>query len=180
MPPGSDRKTRTRADIKARRQKRREAQNDLRQQELANGLERATNPSASNRVSRFANVEEERADRETVTAQFFDTIRSQLPALLQSFARIKDYGNPKKIKHQLTMVLVYGFLCFVLQVSSRRAANRELTGPVLREHLRKLFPDLETLTKTPSTSAKSLGRRSTTTATSWRRQPVTPGYRVNL
>lgn len=61
---------------------------------------------------------------------------------MESLAEIKDYRNPKKIKHQLTMLLLYGILCFMLQISSRREANRELTGQVLLEHLHKLFPEM--------------------------------------
>jgi hypothetical protein len=87
-------------------------------------------------------VEAEQAERETIAANFIDAIRPQLPALTQSLAKIKDYRNPKKIEHQLTMVLLYGILCFVLQTSSRREANRELSGPVLLEHLRSLFPEM--------------------------------------
>jgi hypothetical protein len=102
----------------------------------------ATNPSVSNKRSAHDSVEDEREQREAVTARFLDTITSQLPALLESLAEIEDYRNPKKVKHQLTMVLLYGILCFVLQMSSRRQANRELTGPVLLEHLQKLFPEL--------------------------------------
>ncbi|MFH1465176.1 MAG: transposase family protein [Pseudomonadota bacterium] len=112
---------------------------------MVQGLVRAMNPSASNRVSAHASVEEEQAEREALAAEFIDTIRPQLPALLQSLAKIEDYRNPKKIEHQLTMVLLYGILCFVLQTSSRREANRELSGPVLLAHLRKLFPELEKL-----------------------------------
>ena len=88
-------------------------------------------------------MEEEQAERETIAAKFIDAIRPQLPALMQSLAKIKDYRNPKKIEHQLTMVLLYGILCFVLQTSSRREANRELSGPVLLEHLRTLFPEMD-------------------------------------
>lgn len=43
------------------------------------------------------------------------------------------------------MVLLYGILCFVLQTSSRREANRELTGPMLLAHLRELFPEMESI-----------------------------------
>ena len=112
---------------------------------MARGLERATNPSASNRISNHETVEDEWAEREAVTAAFLDAIRPQLPGLMQSLAKMKDYRNPKKVVHQLTLVLFYGVLCFVLQTSSRREANRNLTGPVLREHLQKLFPELEKL-----------------------------------
>lgn len=64
---------------------------------------------------------------------------------MESLGKIKDFRNPKKIDHQLSLVLFYGLLCFVLQISSRREANRELTGPVLLAHLRQLFPELEKL-----------------------------------
>ena len=104
----------------------------LRQRELAKGLERATNPSAFNRISNHETVDDERAEREAVTAAFLDAIRPQLPGLMQSLAKMKDYRNPKKVVHQLTLVLFYGVLCFVLQTSSRREATRNLTGPVLR------------------------------------------------
>jgi hypothetical protein len=96
-------------------------------------------------VSPHASVEEERVEREALAVQFIDAIRPQLPALMQSLAEIEDYRNPKKVVHQLTMVLLYGILCFVLQASSRREANRELSGPVLLGHLRQLFPELDKL-----------------------------------
>jgi hypothetical protein len=102
-----------------------------------------TNPSAPNRVSAHSSIDEEKAQREAIAAEFIDAIRPQLPALIQSLAKIKDYRNPKKVEHQLTMVLLYGILCFVLQTSSRREANRELSGPMFLEHLRILFPELD-------------------------------------
>jgi hypothetical protein len=139
------RKRRTNAEIKERRQKRHQAQAALRERELVEGLERMTNPSVSNRVSAHASVEEEMAERERIVAQFLDAIRPQLPSLLQVLAKIKDYRDPKQVTHQLTMVLLYGILCFVLQTSSRREANRELSGPVLLGHLRKCFPELAEL-----------------------------------
>jgi len=108
-------------------------------------LERATNPSVPNRVSGYASVDEERAEREEVLAWFVDTIRPPLPALMKSLSAIDDYRNPKKVTHQLTMVLFYGILCFIRHTSSRRQANRELTGPVLLEYLRELFPEMESI-----------------------------------
>ena len=141
----SRRKRRTRAEIKERRKRRREAQAALREKELAQGLERATNPSVSNRICAHASAAEEQEEREEVVRHFLDAIGSQLPALLASLAKIKDPRNPKKITHQLTMALLYGILCFVLQTSSRREANRELTGPVLLGHLHELFPEMQSL-----------------------------------
>jgi hypothetical protein len=141
----SCRKKRTQAEIKERRQRRREAQAALLEKALAAGLERATNPSVSNRLCPHASLSEEQAEREEVVVRFLDAIRAQLPALLASLAQIQDPRDPKKITHQLTMALLYGILCFVLQIASRREANRELTGPVLLGHLRELFPEMDSL-----------------------------------
>jgi len=41
--------------------------------------------------------------------------------------------------------MLYGILIFVLQFSSRREANAEITRPMFEENLRLLFPELETL-----------------------------------
>ena len=95
FPPSKSRRvSRTNAELKERRQKRRKAFEAQRQRELAQGLARVTNPSVSNRVSRHGSVEEERAEREEVTARFLDAIRSQLPALLTSLSEI----YPKRLQ----------------------------------------------------------------------------------
>jgi len=43
------------------------------------------------------------------------------------------------------MLQAYGILMFAMHYSSRRETNREMTGPILRENLKSLFPELETL-----------------------------------
>lgn len=71
--------------------------------------------------------------------------RTQLPALLKRLARIPDPRNPKKSKHKLTVLLLYGILTFVYQMSSRREANRVMTKPQFVENLTLLFPVLESI-----------------------------------
>ena len=44
-------------------------------------------------------VEEEKAEREIITARFLDAVRPQLPGLMQDLGKIKDFRNPKKIEH---------------------------------------------------------------------------------
>ena len=63
--------------------------------------------------------------------------------LLKRLSKIKDPRNPKKIKHKHTLLMIYGILTFVLQMSSRREANREMTRPKFMESLELLFPELE-------------------------------------
>jgi hypothetical protein len=71
--------------------------------------------------------------------------RAKLPVLLAQLSKIPDYRNPKKIKHKLTVVLIYGILVFVYQMASRREANKTMTRPAFMESLQLLFPDLEKL-----------------------------------
>ena len=68
-----------------------------------------------------------------------------LPKLLKDLGKIPDPRQPKKVKHKLTVVLLYGLLSFVLQMTSRREANRELSRPAFLATLQQLFPELESL-----------------------------------
>ncbi len=52
---------------------------------------------------------------------------------------IEDPRNPKKIKHKLSALMLYGILTFVLQMSSCREANREMTRPMFWQNLMFLF-----------------------------------------
>ena len=71
--------------------------------------------------------------------------RSMLPPLIKQFAKIPDYRNPSRIKHKMSVLLLFGLFAFMFRLSSRREMNRELTGPVIFAHLKKCFPDLDTI-----------------------------------
>jgi hypothetical protein len=72
-------------------------------------------------------------------------MRQMLPVLLERFGKIPDPRNPNKLKHRLTVLMIYGILVFVFQYSSRREANGEITRPMFEHNLRLLFPQLESL-----------------------------------
>ena len=72
-------------------------------------------------------------------------MRQQLPVLLKRLGKIPDPRNPNKLKHQLTVLMIYGILVFVFQYGSRRAANGEITRPMFEHNLRTLFPQLDSL-----------------------------------
>jgi len=88
-------------------------------------------------------VEEEQDARQTATTEQMRVFRSQLPIVLKRLSKIKDPRNPEKVRHKLTVLMIYGILTFVLQMSSRREANREMTRPQFMESLKLLFPELE-------------------------------------
>nr|WP_269746185.1 transposase family protein [Syntrophaceticus schinkii] len=62
--------------------------------------------------------------------------------MLHKLARIPDPRSPKKVKHQMTIMMIYGILMFVFQMPSRRETNQEMTGPRLLKHLQAVFPEL--------------------------------------
>ena len=70
---------------------------------------------------------------------------AQLPTVLRRLSKIPDPRQPAKVKHGITSLMIYGLLCFVLQISSRREANDILTWPQFQENLLTLFPELKTL-----------------------------------
>jgi hypothetical protein len=72
-------------------------------------------------------------------------INAMLPTLLLRLRSIEEPRQPKKIKHALSCLMLYGILAFVLQLASRRAANAEITRPMFEENLRLLFPQLDEL-----------------------------------
>jgi hypothetical protein len=79
------------------------------------------------------------------------------PKLLKELSKIPDPRQPKKVKHKLTVVLLYGLLSFVLQMASRREANRELSRPAFTPTLQALFPELESLPHADTRAAAVAG-----------------------
>ena len=117
----------------------------MRQQQREAGLTPPTSSSPSNRTSPFEDIEEERAARQDAVSALILIMRQMLPVLLGRLGKIADPRNPKKLKHRLTVLMVYGILVFVFQYGSRRAANGEITRPMFEHNLRLLFPQLESL-----------------------------------
>ena len=131
--------------IKEQRKERKKAQRELRRTQKAAGLEAPARVNIPNRTSQYKSVEEERSARLEAVSQQVKVYRAALPDLLKRLSRISDPRNPRKIKHKLTVLMIYGILCFAFQMSSRREAGREMTRPMFMVNLRRLFPDLEDL-----------------------------------
>jgi hypothetical protein len=131
--------------VKEQRRARKQAQRQLRQRQQAEGLSAPARPSLPNRKCPYQNVEEEREARLEALSQQVQVYRTMLPVLLKRLSKIDDPRNPRKIKHRLTVLMIYGILCFAFQMSSRRQANRQMTRPMFEANLRQLFPDLDEL-----------------------------------
>ena len=132
-----------REEIKAQRKERKRAQRALREEMKGTGFNLPSHPTISNHKCAFESVEEEGEARNEAVLEQLKVFRAKLPVLLRRFSKIADPRNPKKTKHKLTVLLLYGILVFVLQMSSSREASREMSRPMFWENLKAIFPGLE-------------------------------------
>jgi hypothetical protein len=134
-----------REQIKAQRKENKRLAKELWKQEAARGIRQPAVRTIANGTCEYQTVEEEQDGRVEIVTEQAKIFRSQLPLLLRRFKNIPDPRKPKKTKHKITVLMIYGILTFVFQMSSRREANREMTRPMFVENLKLLFPDLETI-----------------------------------
>jgi hypothetical protein len=80
-------------------------------------------------------VAEEEIAHNEATFEQLKVLRAKLPVLLKRFAAIPDPRTPRKTKHKLSVLMLYGILSFVLQMSSSREATREMSRPMFWENL---------------------------------------------
>jgi len=125
------------------RQDRRRLARELEKRQKKQGMQKRRKRCEFNGKSMFQSVQEEREGREEMVFEQFKVIRASLPILLKEFSKIKDYRNPKTVTHKCTVLLLFGMLMFVFNMTSRRQANREMTAPVFIENLKRLIPELE-------------------------------------
>jgi hypothetical protein len=135
----------TREARKQHELKRRAAQRQLYARRAEVGWSPPRAGGVSNRLCPYSTEAEEQAAREEAVAGQLGVFRTLLPKLLKELSKIPDPRQPKKVKHKLTVVLLYGLLSFVFQMASRREANRELSRPAFLATLQALFPELESL-----------------------------------
>lgn len=107
--------------------------------------EKKKKTSLPNRKCSQKSVEEEMAERQEKAERATILYRQMLPGLLKKLSRIKDPRHPNKIKHKLTVLMVYGILLFVCQTGSRREANRQMSQPIFWENARAMFPEFDSL-----------------------------------
>lgn len=117
----------------------------LRERRTGQGVVEAPTQTLPNRTSDPATPEEEQERLQRLSEERLKVFGYLLPGLLQQLARIPDPRQPRKVKHRLTIVLLYGILMFVFHLASRRQANRGLTTPQLLANLQALVPELTTL-----------------------------------
>jgi len=96
-----------------------------------------------NRKQCYETTQEEQEAIESITEEKLKVLYQLLPRLLSRLSHIPDPRSAEKVKHKMTVMMLYGTLLFMFHLPSRRRGNVELTGPKLLENLRFLFPDLK-------------------------------------
>jgi hypothetical protein len=135
----------TRAAIKELRSAKKQQEKALNTKQRASGPFPSVPVPLPNRCSTFTTIAEEQAAREDAVSKQMRLLRKELPAMLAQLTTIPDPRDPKKRRHKLTVLLLYGLLMFVFQFASRRETNREMTRPQFLANLRWLFPEIDCL-----------------------------------
>lgn len=129
-------------EVNINRNERRRKQRQLREEQKKQGKEYPPKFTIPNRKSNLKTVDEEKTFIQTTTEEKLNVYRQMLPKLLKKLTRIPDPRSPKKVKHQMNIMMFYGILMFVLQMTSRRETNQEMTTPQLLVNLKAVFPEL--------------------------------------
>jgi len=130
------------SETKLNRAKRRRKERELKEQQKKQGKQYPPSATLPNRKSSWDTVNEEKKVIQHTTEEQLKVYQKLLPGLLNKLAQIPDPRNPKKVKHQMRVMMFYGILMFVFQMTSRRNTNQEMTTPQLLENLKVLFPEL--------------------------------------
>lgn len=125
-----------------KRHERRQRQRELKEQQKRQGKEYPFVFTLPNRKSGLKTVEEEKAAVQRITEEKMKVYGQLLPGLLKKLSKIPDPRKPKKIKHQMSIMMLYGIFMFVFQMNSRRETNKEMTTPQLLKNLQAVFPEL--------------------------------------
>ena len=99
------------------RKQKRKAEKKLRQAQRGQGVVIPSGAAISNGKSRLKDVAQESQARQQAVSEQVRIFRNQLPILLKRLSRIKDPPNANNTKYQLTLLMIYGILSFVFQMS---------------------------------------------------------------
>jgi hypothetical protein len=100
---------------------------------------------AHNRKCDYQSIDEEREFRAEALGAQIKAWRSMLPTLIRRFSHIPDYRRANSIKHKITVLMIFGLFAFIFRLSSRREMNRELTSPIIFDHLKRVFPEIDSI-----------------------------------
>jgi len=80
-----------------------------------------------------------------MVADYIRLLRMLLPGALAKLSKLKDPRCEKMCDHSLPTLIVYGLLMFVMNIPSRRAANRDIGGDAVHAMIKQVIPELSTM-----------------------------------
>ena len=84
-------------------------------------------------------------ETDELAAHSIGLLRLIIPAITAKLSHIYDPRNPDLIIHTAEVLMAYGILIFLCQISSCREANRRLSGEDAHARLLQSFPELKTI-----------------------------------
>jgi len=99
----------------------------------------------ANRKRGYKTAADEKLDRQTSVEAALKVYQKTLPILLKRLSKIKDPRQPKKVKHSITVLMIYGILMFIYQQPSLRNANKAMSTAIFFENMKAMFPTFETM-----------------------------------
>lgn len=100
---------------------------------------------AHNRKCVYQTVEAQHEFRGDILKGQIRVWKSMLPNLIKRFAKIPDPRRATSVSHKITVLMIFGLFSFVFKLESRREMNRELTGAVIYENMKKIFPGIDSI-----------------------------------
>lgn len=107
--------------------------------------ERKSKKAQPNRKCAATTIEEEMAQRQETVERTTKIYKQIFPSLLMKLSKIEDPRQALKVKHKLTVLMIYGILLFVYQIGSRRNANKEISTPIFLSNIRAVFPEFDSI-----------------------------------
>jgi len=99
-------------------------------------------PAQANRKGGgVADVESE----DGMVTEYMRLLRMLLPGALAKLSRLEDPRYEKMCDHSLPTLIIYGLLMFIINIPSRRAANREIGGEAVHSTIKQVIPELSTM-----------------------------------
>jgi hypothetical protein len=84
-------------------------------------------------------------EQEALASRYVRLLRLIMPGILAELSTLKDPRDQRRITHPLSAIVLYGLLLFLCQISSRRAANRDIGGSQLSDLMREFIPGFESI-----------------------------------
>ena len=80
-----------------------------------------------------------------MVGEYLRLLMMLLPGALAKLSTLEDPRCEKKCDHSLPTLIIYGLLMFIMNMPSRRAANRDIGGETVHDKIKQVMPGLLTM-----------------------------------